>query len=281
MRLKAIAALIAVALTAWVAVAQGASGFPDFEAWWYSNKPSAPWATKFTNWYEANKPMEEPPPPPPPPDPGTLPTYRLTESFDAASVPAAWQFSAPFTADPVVTDGVVRITTPIAQPAGSFASFSRWVWEPANMPPEGEGATVEFGGDLLVPNPGAVAWSRFIDLAHYEGDPTKDWLIGLHAREPGNWWIGSQQLGGSGPWLPLVPVTIPANQRIRIDVRATLSRTAGAALTEVWIDGALVGTSTAANMVHPTAINLYQGGVAYWYPPIGQQTIQFDNARTG
>jgi hypothetical protein len=75
------------------------------------------------------------------------------------------------------------------------------------------------------------------------------------------------------------PTPIPQNRWFDVDIRLRLSRTGGEALTQVYLDGELVSSSSARNMVGPGPLTFYNAGLPYFWNGNGSTTVYFDAPR--
>jgi hypothetical protein len=140
------------------------------------------------------------------------------------------------------------------------------------------GASVWISGSWRIPNPNQVSWSRLMNLGHYEGVTGQDWYLALESTKPGTMEVAWSAYGNPRSTI-LPPRQIPVNRWFRVDLHFVLSPTDGQALTEWYLDGRLVGSTTKANMYRQTPLHFYNAGLPFFLPANGNTTVYFDAPR--
>jgi len=226
-----------------------------------------------------------------PPDEGTS-----TEPEPTGPVPASWRRLASFESTlGGGTDGwsssspfSVTRTSEVGGTDGSYAakivtnggssgcSCPRMKFEDGFS--YGPGDEVWLSGSWRIPQPTKVAWSRFMNLGHYEGAGGNNWYLGLESLNAGTFQVSYAPYGS--PNVAVLPARpIPANRWFRVDLHFKLSPRDGAALTEWFIDGELVGRTTRANMRNADRLHFFNAGLPYFWPGNGNTTVYFDAPR--
>lgn len=143
----------------------------------------------------------------------------------------------------------------------------------------GPGDEIWISGWWRIERPAKVSWSRLMNLGHFEqsGDPD-NWYVGLVSAEPRTMEVVYTQYGGSRVEL-FPPRRIPKNRWFRVDLHFVLSTLDGAALSEWYVDGDLVGRTTARNMYSTRPLTFFNGGLSHFWPENGGTTIFFDGPR--
>jgi hypothetical protein len=223
----------------------------------------------------------------------------------SAEPPSIWRRSASFEAGlELGTDGwrtyppyTITRTNEVGGADGSYAAKIDTVGaNPNNFDPGacscprmkfedghiyGPGDDVWISGSWLIRDPQKLAWSRLMNLSHWTAtnDPG-NWNLGLRVEEPGRMEVSARRYDGtSGKSVLWGPAPIPANRWFTVDVHFKLSPTDGHALTEVYLDGKLVGASTRHNMYEPTPLLFFNAGLPYFWPGNGRTTVYFDAPR--
>lgn len=141
----------------------------------------------------------------------------------------------------------------------------------------GAGQDVWIRGSWYFTNPSAVSWSRLMNLSSFTGG-SNDYLTGLIVDDAGKMLVATRRYHSMTGAKTLSPsLAIPANRWFTVHLHMKLSPMDGQALTELYVDGKKVSTSTLANMATPQAMNVYQGGMPYFLDGI-RSTVYFDNA---
>jgi Polysaccharide lyase len=220
---------------------------------------------------------------PAPPPSGPIPdTWRRHTSFETNlnwGTDRGWNISSPFV--------VTRVSDAAAN--GSYAakivtnggsggcSCPRMKFEDGFS--YGTGSDVWMSGLWRFPNPSKVAWSRLMNLGHFEGNGDPDnWYLALESTAAGTMQVSAAPYGDP-KLVVLARRPIPVNRWFRVDLHFKLSPTDGNALTEWYIDRQLVAQTTKANMLHPTPLHFYNGGLPYFWPGNGNTTVYFDAPR--
>ena len=222
----------------------------------------------------------------PPPSSPVPATWRRSASFESdlnAGVDF-WRVDSPFT---------VSRTNEVGGAAGGYAakivtnggnsscSCPRMGYQDGFS--YGPGSDIWMGGSWYMPDPSKLAWSRLMNLGHYESGSGSsggiNWYLALESTDAGTWEVSYSDYGGSGHHAILPERSIPANQWVNVDLHFVLSPVDGQALTEWYINGKLVGSSTKANMFNSSPLWFYNGGLPYFWPGNGNTTVYFDNPR--
>jgi hypothetical protein len=74
-------------------------------------------------------------------------------------------------------------------------------------------------------------------------------------------------------------IPIPKDRWFNLDVHLKLSPVDGEALTEVYLDGERVASTTKRNMVSTRPLHFYNAGLPYFWPGNGNTTVYFDAPR--
>jgi hypothetical protein len=144
----------------------------------------------------------------------------------------------------------------------------------------GPGDEVWMGGSWYVTNPSTLAWSRLMNLGHFEGSGDPDsWVLGLLIRESGMSVQARNYHSDDGASVLMPARPIPADRWFTVDVHLKLSATDGRALTDVYLDGELVSSTTKRNMWAPTPLTFYNAGLPYFWDGNGNTTVYFDAPR--
>ena len=143
----------------------------------------------------------------------------------------------------------------------------------------GPGDEVSISAAFYFTDPSHLTYSRFMNLGHYEGGwggmGGVNWYLGLESVAPGMWQVGYAPYGD--PHVAILPPRrIPADRWVRVYLRLRLSPVDGRALTEWYINGRLVGSSTNANMLNSSPLTFYNAGLSYFWPGNGNTTVYFD-----
>ena len=224
----------------------------------------------------------------PPPDSGGTPS----------TIPTSWSRSASFESDlNAGTDYGWRIDSPFALSRTSEAGASSGSYA-AKIATNGgntscscprmtfdnlgytSGREIWIGGSWRVSDPTKVRWSRLMNLGHFEasGDPD-NWYLALMVRDSGMEVVARHYQTDSGASVLMTPRAIPVNRWFSVDIHLKLSEVTGQALTEVYVDGVLVSTSTARNMLTGGSLNFYNAGLPYFWNGNGATTVYFDAPR--
>jgi Polysaccharide lyase len=223
-------------------------------------------------------------PPPPPGGESPIPTtWRRHASFELglATRTDGWEVPPPFTVTPdaeVDANGITAAKI-VTNGGNSGCSCPRMRFDDGFS--YGPGDDVWLSGLWRIPDPSRLAWSRLMNLNHWEGQGDPDnWFLALESTQAGTMQVSAASYADPDPRMVILPRReIPANQWFRVDLHFRLSPTDGQALTEWYIDRELVGRSTSANMVDPTPLHVYQGGLPYFWPGNGNTTVYFDAPR--
>jgi Polysaccharide lyase len=130
------------------------------------------------------------------------------------------------------------------------------------------GREVWISGSWYIRNPSHLSWSRLMNLGHFEasGDPD-NYLVGLVVREKGQMSVRARHYQTEeGQSVLMANRPIPAGRWFTVMIHLKLSPTDGQALTEVYLDGALVASSTARNMMQAGPLHFFNAGLPYFYP---------------
>jgi hypothetical protein len=225
------------------------------------------------------------PPPPPPPSDGTIPSsWTRFASFESnlnAGTDHGWRIDSPFsvtrTSEVGGTDGTSAAKI-VTNGGNTGCSCPRMTYE--NGFSYGAGADVWIGGSWRVGDPAKLAWSRLMNLGHYEGSADPDnWYLALMVRNSGMEVVARRFDTDSGSSVLMQPRAIPQGRWFSVDIHLRLSHTAGQALTEVYLDGSLVASTTARNMMAGGPLHFYNAGLPYFWNGNGKTTVYFDEPR--
>ena len=145
----------------------------------------------------------------------------------------------------------------------------------------GPGDEVWIGGSWYVTEPSKLAWSRLMNLGHFEasGDPD-NWFLGLMSRGGDEMTVVARRYDGdAGQSVLMAPRPIPQGRWFDVDLHLKLSPESGKALTEVYLDGRLVASTTTRNMVSWRPVHFYNAGLPYFWNGNGNTTVYFDAPR--
>ena len=143
----------------------------------------------------------------------------------------------------------------------------------------GEADDVWVSGWWRIPNPRRVYSSRLMNLGHFEGDGDRDnSYLGLESVKRRTMQVVFAPYGAPLTEL-LPPRRIPNNRWFQVDLHFVLSPVAGDALTEWYMDGELVGSTTASNMYNAKPLTFFNAGVSYFWPGNGGTTVFFDDPK--
>ena len=220
------------------------------------------------------------------------------EATAQGSIPTSWARSASFEGDlNAGTDHGWRIDSPISVTSTSEAgasegssaakivtnggnsncSCSRMTFDNLGLT---AGREVWIGGSWRVTDPDKLRWSRLMNLGHFEGSGDPDnWYLALMVRDSGMEVVARNYDTDTGASALMRPRPIPQGRWFDVDVRLRLSRTGGEALTQVYLDGELVSSSSAQNMVGPGPLTFYNAGLPYFWNANGSTTVYFDAPR--
>ncbi|MEO8092019.1 MAG: heparin lyase I family protein, partial [bacterium] len=221
---------------------------------------------------------------PAPPSGGMIPsTWQRFASFESILTgdTDGWRADSPF---------VVTRTNEVGGTDGSYASkivtnggdsgcsCPRMKFEDGFS--YGPGDEVWMRGAWLVPDPSKLAWSRLMNLGHFEasGDPD-NWYLALLVTQPGQMEVRARQYqSDAGQSILMAQHPVPQGRWFTVDLHFKLSPTDGQALTEVYIDGRLVTSTTERNMFSERPLHFYNAGLSYFWPGNGNTTVYFDGA---
>jgi hypothetical protein len=143
----------------------------------------------------------------------------------------------------------------------------------------GPGSDVWISGSWRIPEPNKVAWSRLMNLGHWTGDGVaSNWHLALESTQAGTMQV-SYSAYSDPKYIVLPARPIPADRWFRVDLHFKLSPNDGQALTEWYIDGERVGSTTKANMLSSAPLTFFNAGLSYFHPSNGNTTVYFDAAR--
>ena len=118
-----------------------------------------------------------------------------------------------------------------------------------------------------------------MNLGHYEGDGDhNNWYLGLESVKRRTMQVVFAPYGAPLTEL-LPPRRIPNNRWFQVDLHFVLSPVAGDALTEWYMDGKLIGSTTASNMYNAKPLTFFNAGVSYFWPGNGGTTVFFDDPK--
>ena len=215
---------------------------------------------------------------------GAIPSvWRRSASFETllnGEIDLGWNVPSPFnvtrTSEAGASDGsyAAKIVT---NGGSSGCSCPRMKFEDGFS--YGPGSDVWISGSWRIPEPRKVAWSRLMNLGHWTGDGhASNWHLALESTNAGTMQVSYSDYGDPKHIvLPARP--IPADRWFRVDLHFKLSPTDGRALTEWYIDGELVGSTTKANMMSSAPLHFFNAGLPYFWSGNGNTTVYFDAAR--
>jgi hypothetical protein len=144
----------------------------------------------------------------------------------------------------------------------------------------GPGDELLIGGSWRIPQPSKLAWSRLMNLGHFEGSSdTDNYYLGLIVRSSGMEFAARRYEGDTGISVLMPSRPIPANRWFNVDAHLRLSPTDGQALTEIYLDGELVAQSTRRNMLSGRELHFFNAGLPYFWDGNGDTTVFFDAPR--
>ena len=215
----------------------------------------------------------------PPPSSAVPAIWRRTASFETSldeGTEFGWSVPSPFnvtrTSQGGAADGsyAAKIVT---NGGSSGCSCPRMGFEDGFSYRPGD--EVWISGSWKIPDPSEIAWSRLMNLGHYEGSGGDNWYLALESTKAGSFQVSYAPYGP--PSVTVLPARpIPVNRWFRVDLRFKLSPRDGQALTEWYIDGELVGSATKANMRNSKPLHFYNAGLPYFWPRNGDTTVYFD-----
>jgi hypothetical protein len=216
-----------------------------------------------------------------PPPPATATRYASFERTLNSGTDFGWRVDRPFSVTRTSAVGgadgsyAARIVT---NGGNSGCSCARMTFQKRFA--YGRGDTVWMGGSWYVTDPDKLAWSRLMNLGHFEGSSDRhNWLLGLLIRESGMSVQARRYHTGAGRSVLMTPRAIPQGRWFDVDVRLKLSPVRGKALTEVYVDGQLVSSTTKRNMLSGGRLTFYNAGLPYFWPGNGNTTVYFDAPR--
>ncbi len=143
----------------------------------------------------------------------------------------------------------------------------------------GPGDDVSISAAWYFRNPSRLVYSRLMNLGHYVGgwggQGGANWYLGLESIGAGMWQVGYAPYGDPHEAV-LPPRRIPVDRWVHVVLRFHLSPVDGRALTQWFINGRLVESSTRANMLDGSPLTFYNAGLAYFWPGNGNTTVYFD-----
>lgn len=222
---------------------------------------------------------------PPPDGGGAIPTtWSRFASFESdlnAGTDFGWRADSPFsvtrTSEAGASDGA-NAAKIVTNGGNTGCSCPRMTFEDGFS--YGPGEEVWIGGSWRVTDPSKLAWSRLMNLGHFEGSADPDnWYLALMVRNSGMEVVARRYDTDAGSSVLMAPRAIPQNRWFDVDIHLKLSATSGQALTEVYIDGQLVASSTAQNMIGPGSLTFYNAGLPYFWNGNGNTTVYFDEPR--
>ena len=213
--------------------------------------------------------------------PATATRYASFESTLNRGIDFGWRVDYPFsvTRTNAVGGGAGDYAARIVTNGGnSGCSCARMTFQDRLAYRRGD--TVWMGGSWYVTNPEKLAWSRLMNLGHFEGSGDPDnWMLGLLIRESGMS-VQARNYHSDDRASVLMPARpIPSNRWFTVNVHLKLSPVSGEALTEVYLDGELVSSTTRRNMWAPTPLTFYNAGLPYFWDGNGNTTVYFDAPR--
>lgn len=223
--------------------------------------------------------------PPTPPDAAIATQWTRYSSFESnmnEGVDYGWRVDSPFVASRTAEAGAAAGSTAveIATNGGNRScSCPRMTYD--HVGPLGRGDEFWMGGSWYVNNADKLAWSRLMNLGHFESSGDRDnWYFALFSRDPGEMEVVARNYNKDrGMSVLMAPRPIPEDRWFNVDIHARLSPTRGAATTDVYLDGELVAHSARANMWSSRALKFYNAGLSYFWPKNGSTTVYFDAPR--
>jgi len=139
------------------------------------------------------------------------------------------------------------------------------------------GDEVWIGGSWYVTDATKLAWSRLMNLGHFEGSNDADnWNLGLRVRDAGMEVSARNYESDAGESVLMPARPIPEGRWFDVVLHFRLSPADGQALTEVYLDGELVETTTKSNMLSARPLHFFNAGLPYFWPGNGPTTVYFD-----
>lgn len=220
-------------------------------------------ARRVRDWIAA-QPVSDPPPPPPPPSAVPTSWSKIQDYAQVAPVIGSghgqWRVDAPMTLTHEA--GQAKLVTNGAVQGGINAN--RMKFEDGFSLTTG--ADLWIGGDFTVLDPSKITpGTRFMNLTNYEQGPAGNWYLALECMTTGTWQVSFAPYADPHT-VVLASRPIPANQKQAIDVHLKLSPTDGQALTEWYVNGGLVASSTKRNMLDSGPLHAYFAGLPYFAP---------------
>lgn len=118
-----------------------------------------------------------------------------------------------------------------------------------------------------------------MNLGHFvDSDNSANYYTGLVIHQSGKMSVRSRYYDGRGQSVLMGNRPIPTDRWFRIDLHLELSPTDGKALTEVYLDGERIASSTAPNMMSSEALHFFNAGLAYFNPGT-KATVYVDATR--
>lgn len=155
--------------------------------------------------------------------------------------------------------------------SGTENSFGR-SWYDVNW---NKGSDVWYGSAFYVPVRSALAYTDLMRWDNYAtyGNPGGD--VGGVLVENGRMYVQRQDYGGGNFAYVLGPVEVPEGRWFHLEVHQRLSEVNGEALTELYVDGQKVGSSTVANS-RGRVINHMRFGYVNNHRAGGASTLWYD-----
>lgn len=208
-------------------------------------------------------------------------TWRRFASFEANLSDevdkGGWETNPPFQVmrsnDVGGTDG--SFAAKIVTNGGGGCSCPRMQFQDFSY---GPGRELWIKGSWYFTDASALSWTQFMALRHYvaEGDPS-NYSIGFVVERGSTMMIkmrGNNTDVGSRVLVSLGAA--PQGRWLTVAVHLKLSPIDGQGLTEAYLDGQLVGSSTAANMLTSAPVHVLFAGLDYFLPDNGNTTVYVD-----
>ena len=212
-------------------------------------------------------------------------TRRRFASFERSLVrhTDGWEIRSPFAVRRTKRVGATHgshATKIVTKGGSSGCSCPRMTFERGVF--VGPGDEVKFSGSWRVADNSKLRWSRLMNLGYWSprGDPARElYVFGLFSIKRGRLAVITKYFDSEAG--QVVHATFPLRQRrwFRVSIHARLSPVAGKALTRVYLNRKLVGTSRRPNMMNSRPLHFYNAGLSYFWPGNGRTTVWFDAPR--
>ncbi|MEO8092181.1 MAG: hypothetical protein ABI726_05695 [bacterium] len=144
----------------------------------------------------------------------------------------------------------------------------------------GPGDEVWIGGSWYVTDATKLAWSRLMNLGHFEGsDSPNNWNLGLRVRDAGME-VSARNYDSDAHQSVLMPAhPIPEGRWFDVDLHFRLSPNDGRARPRSTSTASSSARARGANMLNGDPLHFYNAGLSYFWPGNGNTTVYFDAPR--